>query len=340
MNSTGNTAKWAHYAIILTAILMALYFLGAIILPFLLALYLTVLLLPIANLFDKLWFPNWLSALIAVSVLTGIFGGIGFFLFNEITIMAKELPSMISSENQAVEQIQKFIKSPELAAKINDYSQDIIDFGVSNLQNSLTYLSSTVFTIAMIPVYILFMLLSRFRVNAFLDTRYGEKNDHAYKVLQDLKKSIRKYLLGLTTVMMVVSTLLATGLYFLGIPYWLVLGVICGLLGLFPYIGVAIGALLPLTIALLTKDSLFYPLAVLGLFVVVQFLEGNVITPNIIGNAVNLNPVVLMFALLLMGSISGILGLILTIPSLAVARILMDSSEELRPYAKLLANDD
>jgi predicted PurR-regulated permease PerM len=336
MNS-GNTSKWANYSIILITIILALYFLGSVILPFILALFLAVLLSPIVNILDKLWFPSWLSALIAVGVLTGIIGGIGYFLYEEIDLMVRNLPGMISKESAAIEQIEKFVSSPDLAKQLNDYSQDIIDFGMVYLKKSISYLSSTLLMIAMIPIYVFFMLLSRDRIDAYLETRYGSENQQIQTTVSEIKKSIQKYILGLSTVIIVVSTLLAMGLYFLDIPYWLLLGVLCGLLGIFPYIGVAIGALLPLTIAVLTKDALWYPIAVLGLFVLVQFLEGNIITPNIIGNAVNINPVALMLALLFMGTISGVLGLILTIPSLAVVRIMMESSDELKPYAKLLA---
>ena len=336
--TTTNTAKWSHYSIVLITIVLALYFLGNVILPFVLSLFLTILLLPVVQFFEKLWFPRWLSALIAVGVLTGIVGGLGYFLYNEIDALVRNLPRMISRESAAMYHAQKFISSPEVVAQINDYSQDIIDFGILYLQKSVAYISSTLFMIAMIPVYIFFMLMSRDRVDAYLLERYGDNLEKTSAVVMNIKKSIQKYIVGLSTVIIIVSVLLSTGLYFLDIPYWLLLGVLCGLLGLFPYIGVVIGALLPLTIAILTKDALWYPIAVMVLFVIVQFLEGNVITPNVIGNAVNINPVALMLALLLMGVISGILGLILTIPTLAVVRILMESSDELRPYAKLLAH--
>jgi len=340
MMTKNNTAKWAHYSIILITIVLALFYLGSVFLPFILALFLTILLLPIAQVLDKLWFPRWLSAFIAVGILTSIVGGIGFFLFKEIEVMVNDLPSMISRENMAINQAQKLFNSPDVAVKVNKYSQDLIEFGMFYLKQSVSYISSTLFMVAMIPIYIFFMLMSRDRIDAYLSARYGESNQQAMQVVKDVKKSIQHYILGLTTVIIVVSVLLAIGLYFLEIPYWLLLAVLCGLLGIFPYIGVAIGALLPLTIALLTKDALWYPFAVLGLFVLVQFLEGNIITPNIIGNAVNINPVALILALLFMGVISGILGLILTIPTLAVMRILMESSDELRPYAKLLAQKE
>jgi predicted PurR-regulated permease PerM len=338
--TTNNTARWAHYCIILITIVLALFYLGNVILPFILSLFLTILLLPVVQFLDKLWFPKWLSALIAVGIFTGIVGGIGFFLYDEINALIRNLPGMISKESAAIYHAEKFMSSPEVAAKVNEYSQDIINFGMGYLQKSVSYISSTLFMIAMIPVYIFFMLMSRDRVDAYLMSRHNENLEKTNTVVSDIKKSIQKYIIGLTSVIIVVSTLLSIGLYFLDIPYWLLLGVLCGLLGLFPYIGVALGALLPLTIAILTKDALWYPIAVLGLFILVQFLEGNVITPNIIGNAVNINPVALMLALLFMGVISGILGLILTIPTLAVVRILMDSSDELRPYAKLLAHKE
>lgn len=336
----GNTTRWANYSIILITVILALVYLGNIILPFILALFLTILLLPIVQLLDKLWFPTWLSALIAVGILTGVIGGIGYFLYDEIDQMVRDLPSMIARDSAIIDQIQKMANSPDLAKQLNDYSQDIVDFGIVYMKKSITYISSTLFMIAMIPIYIFFMLLSRDRVDAYITQRYGDENKKIKETVKSIKKSVQHYMLGLSAVITIVGTLLAVGLYFLDIPYWLLLGVMCGLLGLFPYIGVAIGALLPLTIAILTKDALWYPIAVMGLFVVVQFLEGNVITPNIIGNAVNINPVALMLSLLLMGALSGILGLILTIPALAVVRILMESSDELKPYAKLLAHRD
>lgn len=335
-----NTAKWAHYSIILVTIVLALYFLGDVFLPFVLSLFLTILLLPVVQFLDKLWFPKWLSALIAVAILTSVFGGIGFFLYDEINHMVQELPSMVSKESATLKHAQELFSSEFIGAKVDEYSQDILDFGMIYLQKSLSYISSTLFMIGMIPIYVFFMLLSRDRADSFIEEKYRDTNEKTLAVVIDIKKTVQRYLLGLLVVILTVGTLLSIGLYFLDIPYWLFLSVICALLGLFPYIGVIIGALLPLTIAIITKDALWYPLAVLALFALVQFLEGNVITPNIIGNAVNINPVALTLALLFMGVISGILGLILTIPTLAVVRILMDSSDELRPYAKLLAQKD
>jgi predicted PurR-regulated permease PerM len=222
--TTNNTARWAHYCIILITIVLALFYLGNVILPFILSLFLTILLLPVVQFLDKLWFPKWLSALIAVGLFTGIVGGIGFFLYDEINALIRNLPGMISKESAAIYHAEKFMSSPEVAAKVTEYSQDIINFGMGYLQKSVSYISSTLFMIAMIPVYIFFMLMSRDRVDAYLMSRHNENLEKTNTVVSDIKKSIQKYIIGLTSVIIVVSTLLSIGLYFLDIPYWLLLG--------------------------------------------------------------------------------------------------------------------
>jgi predicted PurR-regulated permease PerM len=289
---------------------------------------------------ERIYFPKWLSALVAVLLVTAFIGGIGYFVYLEIDVMVRELPDVVKSNQGAVKQTADWFASFEFAKSIEQFSTDIVTNSAKYLQAGVTYISSTIFMLLMIPIYVFFMLVNRERVTVFLRFKYMDKIDNANKVALAIGKSVQRYIVGLFFVILSVGVLLSLGLYFLDIPYWLLLGIICALLGLLPYIGVIIGALLPLTIAFLTKDSLFYPIAVMALFVLVQFLEGNVITPNIIGNAVNINPVILMLGLLLMGTLSGILGLVLTIPMLAVMRILFEASDDLRPYARLMANDD
>jgi predicted PurR-regulated permease PerM len=319
---------------------MLIYYGGNVVLPFIFAIFITLLLLPLVNFLERIHFPKWLSALLAVLFVTAFIGGIGFFVYLEIDLMVREMPEVVKSNQGAVKQTADWFASFELAESIEQFSTDIVTNSAKYLQNAVTYISSTLMMLLMIPIYVFFMLVNRDRVSVFLRYKYKDNIDKANKVALAIGKSVQNYIVGLFFVILSVGVLLSTGLYFLDIPYWLLLGIICALLGLLPYIGVVIGALLPLTIAFLTKDSLFYPIAVMALFVLVQFLEGNVITPNIIGNAVNINPVILMLGLLLMGTLSGILGLVLTIPMLAVLRILFEASDDLRPYARLMANDD
>lgn len=334
------SSKWANYSIIISAICLLIYFGGNIILPFILAIFITILLLPIVNFLERIYFPKWLAALFSVLLVTTFLGGIGFFVYTEIDYMVRDLPEMIKENPGAVKQAEEWFDGLDLVTRIQSLSTEIVTNSAGHLQSLVSYVSSTLFMIITIPIYVLFMLIYRERIEIFIKYKYKNNLANATKVANQISKSVQRYIVGLFFVIFTVGILLSTGLYFLDIPYWLLLGILCALLTLLPYIGVIIGALLPLTIAFLTKDSLFYPISVLALFILVQFLEGNFITPKIIGNAVNLNPLVLILGLLIMGALSGILGLILIIPMLAVIRILLDSSEELQPYGKLMENED
>jgi predicted PurR-regulated permease PerM len=108
------------------------------------------------------------------------------------------------------------------------------------------------------------------------------------------------------------------------------------LLTIIPYVGIFIGASLPVILALLTKDSAWYAVGVIGLFSFVQFLEGNFITPRITGSKVSINALAAIIALLIGGKILGIAGMILAVPCLGIFKILLSHSKHLSPFVILI----
>src|SRR5690606_32362824 len=99
---------------------------------------------------------------------------------------------------------------------------------------------------------------------------------------------------------------------------------------------IAIGSILPAIFALATKDSYWYAVGVVLWFQFVQFLEGNFITPNIVGGKVSINPLVAIVAIILGGMMFGLSGLILALPITAVLKVVFDSNENLAPYGFLI----
>ena len=145
-----------------------------------------------------------------------------------------------------------------------------------------------------------------------------------------------KYLRGLLLVVIIVGTLTGLGLYFLGIEYAFVLGALTGILTLVPYLGVLISALIPIAIALLTKDSFWYAGGVVGIYALVQFIEGNIITPKIMGKQVGINPLMVILGIVIFGSIGGILGMLMTVPVLALFKIISFYIPSWKPFRALL----
>src|SRR5690606_4949261 len=107
-----------------------------------------------------------------------------------------------------------------------------------------------------------------------------------------------------------------------------------------PYIGLAIGSLMPALFALATMDNYWYALGVIIWFQVVQFLEGNFITPNIVGGKVSLNPLVAIMSLLLGGMLFGLAGLILALPLVASIKILLNLDENTQPFSFLIGEPE
>ena len=108
------------------------------------------------------------------------------------------------------------------------------------------------------------------------------------------------------------------------------------MLTIIPYVGTLIGGLLPLTVALLTKDSWVYPVAVMGIVGLSQFLEGNFITPKVVGSSVSLNPLASILALVAGGMLWGIAGMILAIPLMGMIKVVCDTVPGLEPYGYLI----
>jgi predicted PurR-regulated permease PerM len=129
-----------------------------------------------------------------------------------------------------------------------------------------------------------------------------------------------------------------TGLMIMGVPYAVFFGIFASVLTIIPYIGILIGAALPALFTLVQTGSLVQALIVVGIFAFVQFLEGNFITPNITGSKVSINPFAAVVALIVGGEIWGAAGMILSIPIIAILKVLFDATESLEPFGFLLGD--
>src|SRR5690606_27996813 len=145
-------------------------------------------------------------------------------------------------------------------------------------------------------------------------------------------------ILGLFTVIVIIAVLNTVGLFALGIKHAIFFGALSAILTIISYAGVFLGSLLPAIFALVTKDSLWYPVGVIGIFAVVQFLEGNFITPNIVGNQVSVNPFAAIVGLLIGGMMLGATGMIFAIPLLAIIKVICDGVESAKPIGYLIGS--
>jgi len=127
-------------------------------------------------------------------------------------------------------------------------------------------------------------------------------------------------------------------LLILGVEYAILLGVIGAVLNLIPYIGGVIAIALPVLMALITKDGFTTPLLIIGAYTLIQFADNNIIVPRVVSSKVSVNALVSILVVLLGGTLWGVSGMFLSIPFVAVLKIIFDRIDGLKPWGKLLGD--
>jgi predicted PurR-regulated permease PerM len=195
--------------------------------------------------------------------------------------------------------------------------------GISGMLNRiLSATTSTLFMLFLVPVYAALFLYHRKVFVDFFILLMGQENEMKLRlILQQAIVTYAGFIKGMAFVYVIVGVLNSFGLAALGIRHALLFGMLTAVMTMIPYVGIILSALLPVTMAFLTKDSLWYPLAVIGVFAFVQYLEANVIFPKVVGRQVNLSTWATLVSVIAGGIIWGVAGMVLFIPVVAILKI-------------------
>ncbi len=198
----------------------------------------------------------------------------------------------------------------------------------------------TLSVVFLLPVYIFLLLYYKTLILNFLYEIFAEKNSQGVRnVLSETKNAIQSYMVGLLLEALIIGILNSTALFILGVQYAILLGVIGALLNILPYIGGIIAIILPVLIATVTKDGYSTQIGIIIAYSIIQFLDNHLIVPQIVSSQVKINALVSIIIVLLGGAIWGISGMFLSVPFIAVLKIIFDRVDGLRPWGKLLGSE-
>jgi len=328
-------------------IVYGLQVLQDILVPLIFSAILTMLLLPMNAKMESWGFPRVLAILLSILITLSLLGGLGYLVYWQITELQELIPLIIQKSEIWLRAIQKFIavhfriNAQQQLAEGQKYLITALKENSSVFSAALSGTTGFLANFSLMPLYIFLMLLYRDFFHVFLYKLFSSvSNPRLDVVVGKIKEIILDYMVGLLLVILIIGSLNTISLWVLGIDHALFLGFFAGALVLIPYIGIAIGSLLPIFVALLTKDSYLYAVGVAGSFAVVQFLEGNFITPLIVGTKVSINSMVAIVSLILFGNLWGMAGLVLALPLTAILKVIFDSVDALRPWGFLLGDAD
>lgn len=325
----------------LVLLTIVLFFLQEVLEPLAFALIIAILLNPVYNWLLNHKVPNIISIVITLLIAMIVFGAIMYFLSAQIAKFTDTLPLL--KQKFAVLSIE-FVKWAQINLGITIQKPvEIINEALRNSTGLVGTTVSTVFgTIAfllLLPVYIfLFMFYKPLMLN-FLFEVFDEKNSKNLRdILNETKTAVQSYMVGLLIEALIVAIMNSIALSILGVKYAILLGVIGALLNMIPFIGGLIAIVLTVVIATITQDGYHTQLGIIIAYLVIQFVDNNILVPRIVSSKVQINALISIITVLLGAALWGVAGMFLSIPFVAILKIVFDRIPDMKPWGKLLGD--
>lgn len=340
--------KFVFMSLLIIIIVFFMIMARQILIPLMLSGYLAMLLTSFCNRLEKHRVPRSLSAFIALLLATIALSAFIYFVVAQVSNFASDVEANMGENlnrfvirlDQGVQNLTGFDMRMDNGFEIEKFFS-LVQSDDKAMSDFVLQVFGTLSDLVLLPVFVFFMLIYRDHLAVFITKVFKrQRNSMLLEQVADIRKIVHAYLTGAGKVMLILGIVNTAVLFALGIKHAIFFGMLAGCLNIIPYLGPALGAILPFLFALLTKDSLFYPLAIVVSFTLIQFLESTFLTPKITGANVHLNAFVTFLGLLIGGAIWGISGMILIIPTIAILKKLFELNPETEPYAYLFGEED
>lgn len=342
--------RYTFYIAALCITVFAMIVAKSVIVPLLFSLFFAILLAPISSWLERYRVPRMLSSLAALLLGILVLIGIGFFFYSQMNNFAADAEMFTSRLEELLNSLEGFLSTwfsiegeinldrivTELAAFIQD--------NMTSLTRGLSGAASAITTFFLVPIFIYLILLLRGMLKTFLLMAFGgddgKERERVEIIISKIKILIQRYIAGLLMVITILAVLYSTLLTVIGIDHAIFFGSFAAMLNVIPFIGPFLGSILPILYALITMDSLIYPLIIIAGFYVVQMLEGNLFTPVIVGSQVSMNALATLVLIFAGAQIWGLSGMILFIPIGAILKIIFDEVDTLKHYGYILGRSE
>ncbi len=345
-----NNIKWyVKYTYILIGLILTVFAMimaKSIVVPLLFALFFSILLSPACNFLEHYKLPRFLSSFAAILLGLSVLVVIGFFFYNQVIAFGRDADMFAERLEELLESLDSFLYTwfaIEGEINLDRVVTEVFDFireNTASLTRSITGAASTITSFFLVPVFMYLILLFRDMLKNFVVMAVGKGDKVSEKKIQNIivrvKTLVQKYIAGLLMVIGILAILNSVMLTVIGVDHAIFFGVFAAMLNVIPFVGPIMGSVLPILYALITMDSLIYPLIILLGFYIIQLFESNLFTPTIVGSQVSMNALATLLLIFIGAQIWGLAGMILFIPLGAILKVICDEVDSLKPYGYLL----
>ncbi|RWM03998.1 MAG: AI-2E family transporter [Mesorhizobium sp.] len=326
----------------------ALYFARAFFMPVMLAFLLALTLTPIVRLLRKHGIPEVVSATLLVLLSIFIFAAAGYLLSGPVIEL---INNSYSIGQQLTERLAPFKRPLErmmdLAHQLEALTETSQEPGLQRVAVAPSGILSTAASnileagtaITIVFVLSLFLLASGTLFYEKIVQSFASmtQKKRALRIVYDVESEISHYLLTVSIINVSLGTVIGLGLWGLGMPNPLVWGAMAALLNFLPYVGALMTILIVAVIALISFDTIAYALLAPAFVVLCDIIEGQFVTPMVVGRRLEINAVAIFIAIAFWSWLWGFVGALMAVPLLVVIKVFCDHFESLSPFGNFLA---
>lgn len=335
--------RLAHFLICFAIFIYGLIVAKGLLVPFIFAILFALVIKPILD-----WLETYLpripailcSMLIIALPLVALIFLFGLQLGNIFYEARDIISGLLEGVNDLIANIDERLglKLMQDETLISENLTSLFRESIGLLGGGITSSGAFIADLVLVLIYTFFLLLYRSALRDFAMSQIAPATrEKGIKLIDQIQGVAQGYLFGLFVVILILALLNSLGLWAIGIEYAFFWGVLGAFLAIIPYIGTTLGGTLPFLYAFATTDTLWQPVAVAVMYMTIQSLEGNFITPKVVGSSVNINPFAAITGLVFGGTLWGIAGLILALPVLAIVKITFQSIDRTQPLSLLLS---
>ncbi|MCE2504235.1 MAG: AI-2E family transporter [Chlorobi bacterium] len=333
----------ALLGIIATFVLgVILYLLKSVLLPLVIAIFLSYLFKPIVIALKKRKIPTVISLLSVFITIAALLLGVSFVVYASIDSFVAEAPKYQTRINTIAAEADTLIRglATEFDIPITDLDWRTM-FDISSVTSILGTGLGTTFSflgnVILVMLYMFFILAASGDMEAKL--RIGFKEEYSEKIagiIERIDEQVRQYILTKTLISLATGGLTTLVLWIFGVDFALFWGFLAFLLNYIPNIGSLLAEVFPVLLAFLQFDSFVTPLIIFVLLIGIQSVMGNVVEPKMMAFNLNLSPLVILVALIFWGWLWGITGMIIAVPMTVILKIVFENIDELAPLTRLM----
>ena len=328
----------------LLALFTILYIARGIIIPIVFAIIIAIVLHPVVNFFTRKRI-NRVAAIIITLLLTFlVIAAFGFLFFSQASRFSESWPILVDKLtgifNKTITSAARYfdINPQKIYEWFTNTKVELINSSSAAIGKTLINVGNLVVVLFLVPVYIFMLLFYHPILIEFIHRIFGTSNQsQVSQIVTQTKTVIQRYLIGLIIEAVIVATLNSVALLILGIEYAILLGIIGALLNVIPYIGGIISVAIFMLVALVTKSPV-YMIYVIMIYSVIQFIDNHYIVPKIVASKVKINALFAIVVVIVGNALWGIPGMFLSIPLLAIVKLICDHIEPLKHWGFLLGD--